>query len=58
MTVHDGIVYKGGQVVVPKKLKEEFLQWLHLSHQGSHAINTEESQKCCVLAWNGELFYT
>ena len=34
MHVQDGIVYKGGQVVVPKKLRVEFLQRLHSSHQG------------------------
>ncbi|KAL5499943.1 hypothetical protein EMCRGX_G011418 [Ephydatia muelleri] len=35
MTVQDGIVYKGGQAVVPKELRKEFLQRLHSSHQGS-----------------------
>ena len=35
MTVQDGIVYKGGQAVVPKELRKEFLQLLHSSHQGS-----------------------
>ena len=38
MTVQDGIVYKGAQVVVPKELREEFLQQLHSSHQGSQSM--------------------
>ena len=30
----DGVIYKGGQVVVPSSLREEFLRRLHPSHQG------------------------
>ena len=37
MTVQDGIVYKGGQVVAPKEFGEEFLQRLHSSHQDSRS---------------------
>ena len=34
LTVQDGVVYKGCQVVVPSCLREDFLRRLHSSHQG------------------------
>ena len=34
LTVENGIVYKGDQVVIPKTLRPEILQRLHGSHQG------------------------
>ena len=34
ITVQDGIIYKGGQVVVPTELRGQILQRLHASHQG------------------------
>ena len=37
MEVQEGIVYKGGQVVIPLRMRPEILQRLHSSHQGAHA---------------------
>ena len=37
MVVQDGIVYKGGQVVVPKSLRSDYLKRLHSSHMGSES---------------------
>lgn len=37
LTTQDGVVYKSGQVVVPRMLRKEFLQCLHASHQGLDA---------------------
>ena len=37
LTVEDGILYKGEQVVVPTALRPDFLQRLHSSHQGYEA---------------------
>ena len=34
MTNQDGIVYKGGQVIIPLRMRPEILQLLHSIHQG------------------------
>ncbi len=34
LTVHDGLVLKGYQIVIPKALRRDVLADLHLSHQG------------------------
>ena len=34
LTIQDGVIYKGCQVVVPSCLQEDFLRRLHSSHQG------------------------
>eukprot|EP00731_Ephydatia_muelleri_P009993 Em0005g579a len=37
LTVQDGVIYKGGQVVVPLELRGQILQRLHMSHQGTES---------------------
>ena len=39
ITVQDGIVYKGQQVIVPKMLQSEMLKKVHSSHQGIEACS-------------------
>ena len=51
LTVQDGVIYKGGQVVVPSELRGQILQRLHVSHQGTE-IDIEKSEGLSVLAGN------
>ena len=37
LTVQDGLVYKGGQVVVPESMRADCLTRLHASHMGSES---------------------
>lgn len=38
LTVHDGIIYKGSQIIIPKALRRELLNRLHVSHSGNAAM--------------------
>ena len=37
LTVQDGLIYKGGQVVVPESMRADCLTRLHASHMGSES---------------------
>ena len=37
LVIQDGVIYKGGQVVVPQVLREDYLRRLHSSHMGSES---------------------
>lgn len=52
LTTQDGVIYKGGQVVVPRALREEFLQCLHSSHQGQESTFRRARD---VVYWPGML---
>ena len=51
MEVQEGIVYKGGQVVIPLRMRPEILQRLHSSHQGAQSTVVRRAQD--VVYWPG-----
>ena len=34
MTTTDGIIFKGGRIVIPKSMRKDALAMLHTAHQG------------------------
>ena len=52
LNTQDGVIYKGGQVVVPSSLREEFLRRLHSSHQGQESTFRRARD---VVYWPGML---
>ena len=50
IAVHNGVVYKGDRVVIPRDLRKEMLKRIHSSHQGIEACTRRARD---VLYWPG-----
>lgn len=50
LSIEDGVVLKGQQIIVPQKLRKEYLKKLHEGHQG--ITRTQQRAKSCVY-WPG-----
>ena len=37
ITLHDGLIFKGNRVIIPKQLQKHMLRKIHSSHQGPEA---------------------
>lgn len=46
LSIEDGLILKGNQVVIPESLKSEYLDRLHSSHQG--ITRTQQRAKSCI----------
>ena len=50
ITLHDGLIFKGNRMIIPKQLQKQMLRKIHSSHQGPEACIRRAKD---VLFWPG-----
>jgi transposase InsO family protein len=55
LVIQDGVVMKGQRVVVPKRLRTEYLKQLHSSHNGAEATKRRAREAVFWLSMNSDI---